>query len=91
MRRTATGALLIGLMACNVTASASGSGESKDLVACDADRWSDLIGQAAEAADIVPEPKRIIPPMSAVTRDYRIDRTNVDLDSNDIIVRIWCG
>ena len=60
-------------------------------VPCDADLWSDLIGQAADAADVVPDPKRVIPPNTAVTRDYRFDRTNIDLDEGGIISRIWCG
>lgn len=61
------------------------------MTPCDVSLWDDLIGQPVSAADVVPDPKRILPPNSIVTKDYRLNRTNVDLDADGVIVRIWCG
>ena len=58
---------------------------------CVASDWTPLIGLPAEAADKVPDPKRLIPPNSAVTQDDRPERTNIDLDADGVITRIWCG
>lgn len=58
---------------------------------CVAGIHSDLIGQPVAAAAVVPEPKRIIRPGQPVTRDYIPSRTNVMLDENDVITRIYCG
>ncbi len=61
------------------------------MIPCDDTRWRTLIGADVAAASVIPDPKRIIPPLTAVTRDYRMNRTNVDIDDNGIITRIWCG
>lgn len=34
---------------------------------------------------------RVIRPGDVVTQDYRIDRTNIELDENDRIARVACG
>lgn len=34
---------------------------------------------------------RVIRPGTMVTRDYRIDRLNVDLDAKDVVTKIYCG
>ena len=70
-------------------ATACQSNGTPDL--CNADAWDHLIGQPQEAAQEVPDPKRVIPPNTAITKDYRLERTNIDLDDEGIITRIWCG
>ncbi|MEX0839863.1 MAG: I78 family peptidase inhibitor [Parvibaculum sp.] len=34
---------------------------------------------------------RVIRPGDMVTRDYRTDRLNVELDDNDVVTRVYCG
>jgi uncharacterized membrane protein len=34
---------------------------------------------------------RVIRPGTMVTKDYRIDRLNVDLDDKDVVTKIYCG
>jgi len=58
---------------------------------CNADAFKDLIGQDSQAANAIPDPKRVLPPNSAITKDYRPNRTNIDLDATGTITRIWCG
>jgi len=60
---------------------------------CDADMLGYLIGQSINEVDVdtLPQPLRIIRPGMAVTMDYRADRTNIDLDDADRIVRVHCG
>ena len=52
-----------------------------------------LVGQPISAFDqsALDQPVRIIPPGGIVTMEYNPKRLNVDLDSNDVIVRFWCG
>ena len=73
------------------TACQSDTADEPTLTLCDQSAWASLIGQPAEAADVIPDPKRMIPPGTAVTKDYRANRTNVDLDKTGTITRIWCG
>ena len=58
---------------------------------CGAKAHLDLIGKPSEAAEVVADPKRILPPGALMTRDYRPDRTNVFLDDAGIIERMTCG
>jgi len=61
--------------------------------ACDAQMLSYLIGQPIGEIDTatLPQPLRIISPGMAVTMDHRVDRTNIELDENDRVVRVYCG
>jgi hypothetical protein len=34
---------------------------------------------------------RVIRPGTMVTKDYRLDRLNVDLDDKDVVTKIYCG
>lgn len=70
---------------------ASAGNADTDPVACDPILWIDLVGQPVEMATEVPDPKRVIPPNTAITRDYRFNRTNLDVDDAGIITKIWCG
>ena len=63
--------------------------EGKECVASDYDSW---IGQNVDALSLKPGRKiRIIPPGTAVTKDYWPDRVNVDLDGSGVVTRVWCG
>ena len=60
---------------------------------CDADMLGYLVGQDINEIDVdtLPQPRRIIPPGTAVTMDYRAERTNIELDEDDRVVRVYCG
>lgn len=60
---------------------------------CGARGLQGLVGQSGEIAVMLAldHPKRVIAPGSAVTRDYRLNRINFDLDEAGHITRIWCG
>lgn len=58
---------------------------------CAAGQFAGLVGQPVAEAAVVPEPKRIIRPGDMITEDYRLDRTNVYLDTQDVITTLKCG
>lgn len=58
---------------------------------CGARNWQQLIGQPREAADAVPQPKRVYHITDAVTQDFREDRINVVLDDSGTIGAVTCG
>jgi hypothetical protein len=61
--------------------------------ACDAEMLGYLVGQSIGEINVetLPQPRRIIRPGEAVTMDYREDRTNIELDDEDRVVRVYCG
>lgn len=71
-------------------------GELKDCAAA-AHALSVWVGKPYADAASVLQPAgpvtaiRVIRPGTAVTRDYRIDRLNVDLDDKDVVTKIYCG
>ena len=92
----------MGLVACSqasVTATekptsvvpVSGASERDKL--CGADKLQNLIGQSETKLESIrfKGPIRIIKPGMAVTKDYRQNRINFDIDDNGIIARISCG
>lgn len=58
---------------------------------CGAGVYGYLVDEPAAAALDVPDPKRIIRPGDVVTMDYNPSRTNVEVDADDMIVRVYCG
>ncbi|MGI8944528.1 MAG: I78 family peptidase inhibitor [Qipengyuania sp.] len=65
---------------------------------CNADRVQQYLGEKATAslgATLLEWSQarsiRWIPPRSAVTMDYRLDRLNVEYDDAMVITRIHCG
>ncbi|GJL97130.1 MAG: hypothetical protein DHS20C06_09470 [Hyphobacterium sp.] len=60
---------------------------------CDAEALGYLVGQVIGEIDTttLPQPLRVIRPGMAVTLDYRIERTNIELDDADDVVRVYCG
>lgn len=58
---------------------------------CNASQYQNLLGQPREAAQAVPQPKRVYHITDAVTQDHRPDRINVVLDDSGTIGAITCG
>ncbi len=60
---------------------------------CDPTSFEHLVGQSSDSLDLtaLPENTRVIFPDTMVTRDYRVERMNIDVDEAGIIQRIWCG
>lgn len=79
-------ALAVGLMACSPS-------EEPARDACGAAGMQDLVGQSRDvlAAMTLPAGTRVIEPGTKVTRDYRPDRLNIEIDAAGVIVRVACG
>ncbi|MCC5955004.1 MAG: hypothetical protein JJU07_02800 [Natronohydrobacter sp.] len=60
---------------------------------CIADQLQHHVGQPLSRLPLhtLPEPVRVIAPMSPVTMDYRLERLNIEHDGKQIITRIYCG
>ena len=69
------------------------SAENDRNKSCGADTLQHLVGQKETKLHIMrfKGPIRIIKPGMAVTKDYRLDRINFDIDENGLITRISCG
>lgn len=61
------------------------------LAECPAPAFKHVVGQPYAHTLINWRSLRIIRPGDMVTKDYRQDRLNVDLDEAEVIARIWCG
>lgn len=61
------------------------------LGVCPAPAFQEFVGQPYANARFDWPSLRVIRPGDPVTRDYRQDRLNIDLDEADVITRIWCG
>lgn len=86
-------ASLLTLAACQQGTSST-DGPAADMDAqCIAPSLQTMVGQNRSelASQDLPNPTRILGPGMAMTMDYRPDRLNVEYDSDDIIVRIYCG
>lgn len=65
---------------------------SMEPAPCDFAQWNGLSRDEVESrVNATGRSNRILPPGSAMTMDYRPDRINVELDDNDIVVRVFCG
>lgn len=60
---------------------------------CGAEGMQSLVGQSRDvlAAMTLPAGSRVIEPGSRITRDYRAERLNIDVDAEGRIARVWCG
>ena len=58
---------------------------------CPAPAFQQFVGQPYANTKFDWPSLRVIRPGDAVTKDYREDRLNIDLDAKDRITRIWCG
>ncbi|MBY4894130.1 hypothetical protein KUL25_15340 [Rhodobacteraceae bacterium N5(2021)] len=81
--------LIVALMMAPVMTMAQTAGS--DL--CGAAGLQGLVGQRAEIAEMLEldHPKRVIRPGTIVTRDYRVERINFDVNDTDRITRVYCG
>ena len=52
-----------------------------------------LVGQPASALEVLDlqENTRVLTPGTPTTKDFRPDRTNIDINDAGIITRVWCG
>ncbi|MEM9437367.1 MAG: I78 family peptidase inhibitor [Pseudomonadota bacterium] len=61
--------------------------------ACQADRYQSLVGQTHD--DLLKTrilgPVRVIRPNQAVTMDFIATRLNIELDSEEVVTRVYCG
>ena len=87
--------LLLSLFAVTACATPAATIDTPDLGegGCDAESLGYLVGQSIDEIDTgtLPRPHRIIRPGTAVTMDYREDRTNLELDARDRVIRVYCG
>lgn len=62
-------------------------------ITCGADGLQDLVGTSVGALDsaTLPETRRVIFPGMAVTMDFRPERLNIEVGSDDRIARVFCG
>ncbi|RKQ95532.1 I78 family peptidase inhibitor [Maricaulis maris] len=60
---------------------------------CGANAMGYLVGQRIEEVDLetLHGNIRVIHPGMPITRDYRRERLNLDLDEAGVILRPWCG
>lgn len=60
---------------------------------CGANAMGYLVGQPVEEVDLdsLHGNIRLIYPDTAITRDYRRERLNLDLSEAGVILRPWCG
>lgn len=90
-----TAPVLLGLIGCRDDDAASKTGEGVAGLSenCAKAIVEPLIGEPREALASVtlPAPVREITPGTMVTKDFRPNRTNIDIDDQGRIVRAWCG
>lgn len=60
---------------------------------CGATALQSLVGQPKSQLETMrfSQTVRIIGPGQPITRDYRIDRLNIEYDEKEMISRLWCG
>lgn len=60
---------------------------------CGAEGLSDLIGRPATVLETMrfAAPTRILRPGMAMTMDYAPGRLNIEIDAQEVIVRLFCG
>ncbi len=80
------------LAACQAETTVAPDNTPDDWESCERAEHATWVGQDIDELDLTASrDMRIIPPETAVTEDYRPNRTNVDLDSTGIVTRVWCG
>lgn len=76
----------------SVAAHRPGSCDEPVADACGAQELESFFGESVSVVDSnLIEDARVIRPGDAVTMDYRPDRLNVYLDSQDVVERVNCG
>lgn len=63
-----------------------------DLAFCQGEDFSDTVGQPVSNIQAnLPARSRVLGPDGIATQDYRIDRLNVYVNGDGIILRLTCG
>lgn len=95
LRLMTAAAALAGLAAC---AQMTGDGDAPVDVAqgedaCGAAGFQTLVGTSVGTLDpsTLPEPRRILFPGQAATLDFAAERLNVEIGSDDLVARVYCG
>jgi hypothetical protein len=60
---------------------------------CGASALQSLVGQPKSRLETMrlAQPIRVIGPGMAITKDYRLERLNIDYNEKEMISRLWCG
>ncbi len=87
----AAGAALLAMLAACTPGEQMAEVASAD--GCGAAERQALVGTSVGALDsaTLPENRRIIFPGQAVTMDFQAERLNVEIGSDDMIARVYCG
>lgn len=90
MKRLVLGSAAFALAACSgePTVRHDPTGQ---LGVCPAPAFQEFVGQPYAYTQFDWPMMRVIRPGDAVTKDYRENRLNIDLDADERITRIWCG
>ena len=93
MIRVAISIALAGLLSSACMSGKDDSGAVPPLESCGGNALIHWVGEAVSDVEIasLSQPVRLIRPGDMVTRDYRRERLNVELDENETILRLWCG
>ncbi|WP_025119720.1 MULTISPECIES: I78 family peptidase inhibitor [unclassified Serratia (in: enterobacteria)] len=85
-------AALLALTACSSSTEQANSQPAEDDT-CGAAQYQNYVGKPLSALDgvTIPQQVRTIPYNSAVTMDFNLKRLNFLGDSEDKIVRVYCG
>ena len=85
--------LALGVSACSTLPGQEPDAGTPPEAMCGATQMNYLIGQQVSEVDLdtLARTVRTIYPGQPVTRDYRPDRLNLDLDEEGVILRPWCG
>lgn len=95
MMKTLGKAMALGFLALAACAPVSTTTVSIDptgsLATCPAPAFQHLVGNPYDSVAVVWPNLRVIRPYDMVTKDYLLDRLNIDLDAAGVITRVWCG
>ena len=81
---------VLALAACQPQPEPEGKDNTND--SCGMSAWQQALGHPIAQQSFPPEINlRAYQTGSALTRDYRQDRLNVEYNAQGVIVRLWCG
>lgn len=65
---------------------------SDDIPDCDFTSWRGAqFSNVQNRLKALRRPYRLLPPGTIATKDYRPARINIDLNANNVVMRVWCG
>jgi Peptidase inhibitor I78 family len=85
--------VVLALGACAQGGNDKSGAPAEELGTCAAADHQDWVGQRVDVLNDVdlPEGTRVLFPTTPATTDHREERTNVSVDKNDVITRVFCG